>query len=141
MTVLIGGFFDIVHSGHVMQLETARAFGDRLVVCVSPDTRAREKKGKGRPILSEHERRYVVQALSSVDSAIVVSAEEGMSQLEYQKKCVACVRPDIFLTGSYHVDLEEYCRNLGCALEVVHDIIGIDRMHSTDIINKVKAMT
>src|SRR5664279_2082739 len=51
--VVTNGVFDIVHLGHVTYLETARNFGDALLVGVNGDAAVLELKGKGRPVNSE----------------------------------------------------------------------------------------
>lgn len=58
--VLTSGSFDILHEGHSMHLEAARAFGDFLIVGVDSDEKLRTRKGRGRPAVPELERLRMV---------------------------------------------------------------------------------
>ncbi len=69
--VTTNGCFDILHVGHVRNLEKAKSLGDVLIVGVNADSSVRENKGKGRPIMGERERAEVVAALRSVDYVFI----------------------------------------------------------------------
>jgi Glycerol-3-phosphate cytidylyltransferase (EC 2.7.7.39) len=60
--VLATGTFDILHPGHLLYLEEARALGDELYVIV-----AREKniKHKPKPIISENQRLKMISSLKA----------------------------------------------------------------------------
>lgn len=58
--VLTSGSFDIIHEGHSLYLEAARAWGDFLIVGVDSDAKITARKGKGRPIVPEMERLRMV---------------------------------------------------------------------------------
>src|SRR3954454_23433585 len=58
--VLTSGSFDILHEGHSMYLEAARAFGDFLIVGVDSDDKIRKRKGPNRPAGPEQERLRMV---------------------------------------------------------------------------------
>ena len=55
--VWTNGCFDLLHLGHIRNLEAARGLGDVLVVGVNSDASVRQLKGSGRPIVPESERR------------------------------------------------------------------------------------
>jgi cytidyltransferase-like protein len=59
---------DILHEGHLMYLENAKALGDKLIVGVLTDEAVMEKKR--RPILGFRERLRLIQSLGCVDCAI-----------------------------------------------------------------------
>lgn len=65
--VTTNGCFDLLHSGHVAFLETARSHGDVLVVCLNGDRSVTALKGPGRPIVPEADRAALLGALRSVD--------------------------------------------------------------------------
>src|SRR5438093_645745 len=69
--VFTNGTFDLLHVGHVRYLETARSFGDILVVGINSDASARVYKGPGRPVVPQDERAEIVAALRCVDYAII----------------------------------------------------------------------
>ena len=69
--VFTNGIFDILHVGHVKLLEFARSLGDELIVAINSDESTKFLKGSNRPINTEMDRKYILQALSSVDDVIV----------------------------------------------------------------------
>ncbi len=90
--VVTNGCFDILHLGHVTYLETARQFGDALLVGVNGDAAVRDLKGKGRPVNSERDRAAVLAALESV-SGVCIFPEPTMT------KFLAAAQPDIYVKG------------------------------------------
>lgn len=90
--VVTNGVFDILHPGHVTYLETARNFGDALLVGINGDAAVRELKGASRPVNSETDRAAVLAALESV-SAVCIFPEKTMT------KFLAAAQPDIYVKG------------------------------------------
>ena len=86
------GCFDILHLGHVTYLESARNFGDALLVGVNGDDATRQLKGAGRPVNSESDRAAVLAALASVDG-VCIFAEKTAT------KFLTAAQPDIYLKG------------------------------------------
>ncbi len=68
-TVIVSGYFNPIHAGHVRMCEAAKALGDRLIVIVNNDAQQVMKKGK--VIMSERERAEVVGALRCVDEVVL----------------------------------------------------------------------
>jgi D-beta-D-heptose 7-phosphate kinase / D-beta-D-heptose 1-phosphate adenosyltransferase len=73
--VATGGCFDLLHAGHVSMLETARALGDCLIVCLNSDASVARLKGPDRPLVGQEDRRAVLAGLRCVD-AVAVFAED-----------------------------------------------------------------
>jgi rfaE bifunctional protein nucleotidyltransferase chain/domain len=73
--VAVTGVFDLLHVGHLRFLEAARALGDRLVVGVESDERARRWKGPNRPIQTEDDRCALLAALRVVDEVFLITGE------------------------------------------------------------------
>ena len=69
--VTTNGCFDILHIGHIRNLEKAKSLGDFLIVGVNADKSVRENKGKGRPVVPGRERAEVIAALKSVDCVFI----------------------------------------------------------------------
>ena len=90
--VVTNGCFDILHLGHVTYLETARNFGDALLVGVNSDEATRQLKGPNRPVNSEIDRASVLAALESV-SAVCVFLDKTA------EKFLAAAQPDIYVKG------------------------------------------
>ncbi|MDP8910567.1 MAG: D-glycero-beta-D-manno-heptose 1-phosphate adenylyltransferase, partial [Actinomycetota bacterium] len=98
VVVATGGCFDLLHAGHVAMLESARALGDCLVVCVNSDESVRRLKGADRPLVPEEDRVAVLQALAAVDAVVVFDEDTPEAVLDH-------LRPDLFAKGGdYTVD-------------------------------------
>ena len=75
--VFTNGCFDLLHTGHVQLLESARREGDFLIVGLNSDASVRGNKGPSRPVIPEHERAETLLALESVDRVLVYDLAEG----------------------------------------------------------------
>jgi FAD synthetase len=71
-TVLVGGCFDILHLGHIVFLEKAKAAGDYLVVLLESDETIKRLKGTKRPINSQADRAKLLSAIKFVDYIILL---------------------------------------------------------------------
>ena len=129
--VLTAGGFDIIHTGHIFRLKVAKAFGDYLVVNITPDNRMK-RKGENRPYLSQDERWVIVSNIKGVDEVVCVPSN-GEEHFQYEMKIVNFVKPDVFLTERYDKKLDDYCQKMGCKLFILEDMPGIDKKHSSDI--------
>jgi rfaE bifunctional protein nucleotidyltransferase chain/domain len=90
--VLTNGCFDLLHTGHVRYLQTARALGDALVVAINGDDSVRALKGEARPLNTERDRAEVVAALECVDHVVIFPEVRVTRLLEK-------VRPAIYVKG------------------------------------------
>jgi len=86
------GCFDILHLGHVTYLESARNFGDALLVGINGDEATRLLKGPGRPVNSESDRAAVLAALESV-AGVCIFAEKTATRF------LSAAQPDIYVKG------------------------------------------
>ncbi len=77
--VLVSGCYDLLHGGHVAFFETASQYGD-LYVCVGSDANIEALKHH-RPMLTQEERRYMVESIKFVKEARI-SSGEGMVDFE-----------------------------------------------------------
>lgn len=76
-TVIVSGYFNPLHGGHLDMIEAAHKLGDRLVVVVNNDKAQLIKKGK--VILDEENRARLMGALRLVDE-VVISIDEDLGQ-------------------------------------------------------------
>jgi D-beta-D-heptose 7-phosphate kinase/D-beta-D-heptose 1-phosphate adenosyltransferase len=90
--VATGGCFDLLHAGHVRMLESARALGDCLVVCLNSDASVRRLKGDDRPLVGQEDRAAVLAGLACVD-AVATFEEDDPSAI------LRDIRPDIWAKG------------------------------------------
>ncbi|MDQ4149776.1 MAG: D-glycero-beta-D-manno-heptose 1-phosphate adenylyltransferase [Actinomycetota bacterium] len=91
--VATGGCFDILHAGHLQLLRSARSLGDCLIVLLNSDRSVRKLKGPDRPLVTEHERAAILNALTCVDAVVVFDEDTPAEMLEI-------LRPDIFAKGA-----------------------------------------
>ncbi len=96
--VWTNGCYDLVHAGHVIYLQSARACGDILVVGLNSDASVQKTKGPLRPIVSEANRARVMSALECVDYVIVFDDVSPVKTIEFLK-------PDVYAKGGdYNID-------------------------------------
>ena len=91
--VFTNGVFDLLHPGHVRYLTTARGLGDVLIVGLNSDRSVRSNKGDARPIIPEHERAEVLEALRVVDAVVVFDEETPQAIIDR-------LRPDVLVKGA-----------------------------------------
>lgn len=73
--VIVSGYFNPVHKGHIELMEKAKTLGDFLIVIVNSD-KQREIKGS-KKFMDEKERLRIVEALKPVDFAMISVDEDG----------------------------------------------------------------
>jgi cytidyltransferase-like protein len=72
--VIVSGYFNPLHGGHLDMIEAASALGDYLIVAVNNDKQQLLKKGK--VILDESNRLRLIKSLKLVDEALVSLDED-----------------------------------------------------------------
>lgn len=104
--IIVNGTFDIVHLGHLELLNYAKSMGDYLTVCIDSDIRVKEKKGDGRPINTEIERKTLLENLKCVDEVKIFSTDQELLDTIREN--------DIMVKGSDYkgksVIGEKYCK-------------------------------
>jgi len=90
--VFTNGCFDILHAGHVKFLETARSFGDVLVLGLNSDDSVSRLKGPDRPINNEDDRALILASLRAVDYVILFD-EDTPYQL------ISNMKPHVLVKG------------------------------------------
>ena len=75
--VIVSGYFNPLHGGHLDMIEEAAKLGDRLIVSVNNDKAQMMKKGK--IILDEQNRARLMRSLRLVDE-VIVSVDEDLGQ-------------------------------------------------------------
>ena len=67
--IIVSGYFNPLHKGHLELFEIAKASGDQLWVIVNSDLQ-RELKGS-KEFMDENERLIIVNAIGIVDKALI----------------------------------------------------------------------
>lgn len=128
--VFTNGCFDILHSGHIKNLQFAKSNGDILVVGLNSDESIKRLKGHERPINDINERSTILSLFDFVDYIIIFYENTPYNLLKLLK-------PNILVKGSdYNVE------NI-VGSEFVEKVIlfdYIDGKSSTNIIQKIKSL-
>ncbi|MGA2058957.1 MAG: adenylyltransferase/cytidyltransferase family protein [Thermoguttaceae bacterium] len=130
--VIVTGCYDWLHSGHVRFFEEVSALGD-LYVVVGQDANIEFLKGKGHPLFSEQERRYMVQSVRFVKQGLISS---GMGWLDAEPE-IELIKPDIYAVNEDGDKPEklEYCQAHGIEYRILKRLPkdGLPRRISTDL--------
>lgn len=136
--VILSGFFNPLHGGHLDMIEDGASLGDKLVVIVNNDVQQRLKKGK--IILDELNRLRLISALKHVDDA-VLSIDQNPPVIE-TLRIIAREHPNdeiVFANGGDRsspsvVPETEVCAEFG--IEMVYGIGGSHKADSSTRINQ-----
>lgn len=130
--VVVTGCYDWFHSGHVRFFEEASELGE-LYVVIGSDANVELLKGEGHPLISQDERRYVVQSIRCVTQALI-SSGQGWMDAESE---IAEIRPDIYVVNEDgdKPEKREFCRAHGLEYVVLKRApkAGLPRRQSTDL--------
>lgn len=91
--VFTNGVFDLMHAGHLASLETARSYGDALVVGINTDASTRRLKGPTRPYMPEADRARLVAGLRCVDAVTLFDEDTPAALIEE-------LLPDVLVKGA-----------------------------------------
>jgi D-beta-D-heptose 7-phosphate kinase/D-beta-D-heptose 1-phosphate adenosyltransferase len=131
-TVMVNGTFDVLHPGHIALLNTARSYGDYLIVAIDTDRRVKELKGAKRPINNQTDRKVMLANLKAVDIVEFFDSKEELIKL------MELYKPEVYVKGSdWKHDkgstAEQYCKQV-----IYYDRVGDYSTTKTiqDIINR-----
>ena len=74
VAVVVSGYFDPIHVGHLEMMKLAKQLGDELIVIVNNDKQAKLKKKKS--YMSEDDRLKIVKAIRYTDAAFISVDED-----------------------------------------------------------------
>ena len=126
--VFTNGCFDLLHAGHISYLETAKNFGDILILGLNSDRSVTSLKGKGRPIYLQDDRAYIMAALEVVDY-VVIFDEDTPYEL------IKSIEPHILVKGGDYRGKEVVGQDIADELKLVE---FVDGKSSTKTIEKIK---
>jgi len=127
--VTTNGAFDLLHSGHLKSIETAKSLGDVLIVCLNSDESVRRYKSPLRPIISEKHRARMLAALTNVDYVVIFEEDDPRSILE-------SIKPNIHVKSKsgYKGIEKEVVEKYGGEIRLIDDVAGLS---TTDIVKKI----
>ena len=100
--VTVNGSFDLLHAGHLVILEEAKAQGDVLFVGVNSDASVKQYKSAERPIVQQEHRVHMLCALSCVDYVVLLDVMEAGAEI------VRLVQPHVHVNGSEYGPPEQW---------------------------------
>lgn len=93
--VLCHGCFDILHAGHLRHFQSAKKYGDKLIVSVTSDRFV--NKGPGRPYFSHERRAEMLRAIGIVDEVYISDELAAIGAIRRFK-------PDFYVKGPDYRD-------------------------------------
>jgi FAD synthetase len=134
--VLASGVFDLLHLGHVSFLEEAKRAGGenaKLIVIIARDSTVEKTKGK-KPIMSEDQRRALVESLKVVDEAVLGYENMDIGEVVLQ------IKPDIIALGYDQADMENEVKTYLAKHKVPVDVVRIGKFaeNALDSSSKIK---
>jgi cytidyltransferase-like protein len=137
--VIISGYFNPIHIGHVRLIKSSKELGDYLIVIVNNDKQQILKKGK--IIMDENERMEIVKMISGVDE-VVLSIDEDKTQCKTLEMLAKKHKGDslIFSNGGDRdsekaIPETDVCKKNN--VEMKFGIGGDDKPNSSSNINKL----
>ncbi|MBT6296358.1 MAG: D-glycero-beta-D-manno-heptose 1-phosphate adenylyltransferase, partial [Nitrospina sp.] len=115
--IFTNGCFDILHIGHVRYLETAKSYGDILILGLNSDRSVTSIKGKGRPINIQLDRAYILAALEAVDYVVVFDEDTPYDLIK-------AVKPDVLVKGSDYEGKKVVGQDIADELKLVQFVDG-----------------
>ena len=94
--VTVNGSFDLLHAGHLDQLEEAKQQGDILFVGINTDESIQAVKGAARPLQAQEPRAAMLAALTMVDYVVLMPGEYDE---EPHASLLPAINPDVHVNG------------------------------------------
>ena len=126
--VFTNGCFDLLHAGHVRYLETAKSFGDVLIVGLNSDQSVSTLKGNNRPINTQLDRAYILAALEVVDYVVIF--DEGTPY-----NLIKAIKPVTLVKGGDYKDKEVVGQHIVDELKLVE---FVDEKSTSQTIKKIQ---
>jgi len=126
--IFTNGCFDILHAGHVRYLETAKSYGDVLILGLNSDRSVTALKGEGRPINIQLDRAYILAALEAVDYVVVFDEDTPYNLIK-------AVKPHVLVKGGDYEGKEVVGQDIADELKLVQ---FVDGKSTTKTIEKIQ---
>jgi D-beta-D-heptose 7-phosphate kinase/D-beta-D-heptose 1-phosphate adenosyltransferase len=126
--VFTNGCFDLLHEGHVRYLETAKSFGDVLILGLNSDRSVHALKGDGRPINIQVDRAYILAALEVVDYVVIFDEDSPYDLIK-------SIKPHTLVKGGDYQGEKVAGQDIADELKLVQ---FVDGKSTTKTIEKIK---
>jgi len=127
--IFTNGCFDILHAGHVRYLETAKSYGDILILGLNSDRSVTALKGEGRPINIQLDRAYILAALEAVDYVVVFDEDTPYNLIK-------AVKPHVLVKGGDYEGKEVVGQDIADELKLVQFVDGKSTTRTIEKIQK-----
>jgi cytidyltransferase-like protein len=140
--VVISGYFNPVHTGHIDYIKGAAALGDKLVVIVNNDAQVSLKGST--PFMSEYERVEIVSSIKGVTQAVMsIDTDETVVKTieSIHNECKVDYFFDsmLFCNGGDRTrgnsPEEQYCKKSG--ISTAYNVGGTKTQSSSSLISKI----
>ncbi|MEO0260515.1 MAG: D-glycero-beta-D-manno-heptose 1-phosphate adenylyltransferase [candidate division WOR-3 bacterium] len=130
--VFTNGCFDLIHKGHIYLLKEAKKLGDVLIVGLNSDSSIKKIKGKGRPVLKEKERSFIIDNIKGVDYVVIFNEKTPL-------KLIKEIKPDILVKGGDYKENEvvggDFVKKRKGKVVIIPYLNGFS---TTDLIGRIK---
>ncbi len=126
--IFTNGCFDILHAGHVRYLETAKSYGDVLILGLNSDRSVTALKGKGRPINMQIDRAYILAALEAVDYVVIFDEDTPYDLIK-------AIKPNVLVKGGDYEGKDIVGQDIADELKLVQ---FVDGKSTTQTIEKIQ---
>ena len=140
--IIISGYFNPLHSGHLDYIEAAKEKGDYLIVIVNNDNQV-EMKGSVQ-FMCEEERLRIVSSIKGVDKAVLsidkdLTVCQTIRQEYYKLQDDPFVQSISFGNGGDRKEggIAEYLLEEEINIRMLHNLGGGKTQSSSDLIQKV----
>jgi D-beta-D-heptose 7-phosphate kinase/D-beta-D-heptose 1-phosphate adenosyltransferase len=127
--IFTNGCFDILHAGHVRYLETAKSYGDILILGLNSDRSVTALKGEGRPINIQMDRAYILAALEAVDYVVVFDEDTPYNLIK-------AIKPHVLVKGGDYEGKQVVGQDIVDELKLVQFVDGKSTTRTIEKIQK-----
>jgi len=126
--IFTNGCFDILHAGHVRYLETAKSYGDVLILGLNSDRSVKALKGENRPINTQLDRAYILAALEAVDYVVIFDEDTPYDLIK-------TIKPHVLVKGGDYEGKQVVGQDIADELKLVQ---FVDGKSTTKTIEKIQ---
>ena len=127
--IFTNGCFDILHVGHVHYLETAKSYGDVLILGLNSDRSVKALKGENRPINAQLDRAYILAALEAVDYVVIFDEDTPYGLIK-------AIKPNLLVKGGDYEGKKVVGQDIADELKLVQFVDGKSTTRTIEKIQK-----
>lgn len=137
--VVVSGYFNPVHKGHIKLFKDAKKLGTRLIVIVNNDKQVKLKNSV--PFMNEVERAFIIENLKPVDIAYISIDTDKTVCKSLENLFTKTHHNVLFVNGGDRKSVKDIpeakiCKKLG--IKMVFNVGGKKTQSSSSLLSKVK---